>query len=392
MRPLLFGAAICVAVFVTVPPDAAAPGGSHESTVTPSQRATQEDFLTLNTAYVNPPKQVNRLLDLPTELEDRRMLDTSLKTSLFHGRLKSEGEVRYSPPPSSTLEQKGGSDRRLLRFGMTGTQGSFQYGLSMREAGKAVVDGPDLASREMWGEWHLGVARVRTSLGDSWNNVDKDPLRSRITQTQQRIALTLAQPAWPEIAVSYSRAALVSSLDPLVVAAQHRAVDTYEGALGYSGTGWNARATMGYAANADVLTPGRDTRALIYGVNGTYRIDQLFTLSPSLNLRDERQRWSGVRVVSRSGSLALGYTPDPHLSVTALAAYSETHSTDNLFALSALNATSTVTWKPDSLARIHASLSFETSHKVAHNTLSAPQTLEDTSGVVRLQFSDWVIW
>lgn len=351
-----------------------------------------QSVVAVRTAYVNPPAQLTRLIDLPLELEDRRILTTTATAAWFDGRLKSEGEFRHGQTPAGSLGQHTGSDQRLLRLGITARQGSFQYGLSLREAGKAVVDGPDQAVREMWGEWHLGAARVRTSLSDLWNNVDKDPMRSRITQTQERIALTLGRPAWPEVTVAFSRTALSSSLDPQGVAAQQKMVTAYEGALAYTGTGWNARATAGYASNADVLMPGMDSRALMYGVSGTYRLEHVLTLNPSLNLRDERQQWSGVRLLSRSGSLALAFAPNPRLSLKTLAGYNEISSTDHLVALTDFNTTSTVTWKPESLARYHASLSLETSHKVTHNSLGATQTLEDTSGVIRLQFADVVIW
>jgi len=394
---LLVGTAISyLALVATVPPCTAASADPPVSTGTPPSGSLKPqdnpDFLIFKSVYLDPPKQVNRLIELPLELEDRRTLKTLANGSLFRGLLKGEGEVMYSPPAPGTFEQRGGSDRRLLRFGLTGNQGAFRYGVAMREAGKAAVAGPDQASREMWGEWQVGFARLRTTLSDVWNNVDKVQNLSRMTQTNERIALTLARPKWPELTIAYTRTALASSLDPQGVAPQQRALATYDSALAYAGTGWNASASAGYAVNSDLSAAGLDTRAFTYGLNGTYRVERLLTITPSLNVRDERQLWSGARIFSRSSSMTLAYTPDPTLTITALAAYNDSSSTDRLVSLSNFNSTNTVTWKPETLSRLHASLSLEASHKVSHNQLAAPQSLEDTSGLVRVQFADLVIW
>ena len=398
MLTLLFvGAATSfLALVATVPPCTAAQAGAPVSSSSPASSSSNPQdnpvFLSFKSVYVDPPKQVNRLIELPLELEDRRSLKTLVTGSLFNGLLKGEGELMYSPPAPGTFEQRGGSDRRLLRLGLTGSQGTFRYGMAVREAGKGSLAGPDQASREMWGEWQVGFARVRTTLSDVWNNVDKVQNVSRVTQTNERVALTLARPKWPELTLAYTRTALASSLGPQGVAPQQRALATYDSALNYAGTGWNASAAAGYAVNSDLSAAGLDSRAFTYGMNGTYRVERLLTITPSLNLRDERQLWSGARIFSRSSSMTLAYTPDPTLTITTLAAYTDSSSTDRLVSLSNFNSTNTVTWKPKTLSGLHASVSLEASHKVSYNQVVAPQAVEDTTGLVRLQIADLVIW
>jgi len=354
--------------------------------------ADADGLLSLSTAYVDPPRQLNRLLDLTKDLDDRRMLRTTAKASLFQGDLKGDGEISYGAPSTWSTEQRGNSERRQIRFGLTGGQGTWSYGLTFREAGKMAAASPDQATREIWGEWRFGLARLRTSVGETWNNVDRELTRQQVSQTQNRVGLILARPAWPEFSLTYARMAVATPINPDGLTAQRRSVQSYESALGYNGSNWNARASAGYMLTTDELVPSMQSAALIYGINGTYRFERLLAIIPSLAMREELQRWSGIHVLNRSGSITLAYTPASTFSFMSLATYNDTCSTDGLINITAFSAKSTVTWMPESLARYHASFALETSHKVTYSLSSPFPAVEDTTGLVRVSLTDIRIW
>ena len=346
-----------------------------------------ENLLSLKAAYLAPPKQTTRLTDLLTEVEDRRTLSMTAASSLFQGRLTGEGELAFSPPDSRTIEGRGDPQRRLMRLGLSGTRGSFRYGVTLREGGKAAAAAPDQAMREVWGEWRLGLAKLRTSLGETWNNVEKDPLRARVTQTYERLTLSFAPRSWPEFSLSYGQTEVATSLDPVGVAPQRLKTNALESALAYTGTGWNARASAAYAVSNDLLAPDFQTVGIAYALNGTYRLKQLLTITPSVSLRNDLQRWSGARIKNRSASLSLTYAAAPRFTMTVVTAYSAAHSSDRLVDLTTFNAKSAFTWSYEPIPRYQTSLSLEASHKLFHDAVNPTLSVEDTAGFIRLQFA-----
>jgi len=82
----------------------------------------------------------------------------------------------------------------MFRIGLTGSEGSLRYGLTVRHAGQGFLLIPDRASREVWGEWKTGWVTFRKAVGQTWNNVDGESTRSRLEQTYGRVGLLLTCP------------------------------------------------------------------------------------------------------------------------------------------------------------------------------------------------------
>ena len=171
-----------------------------------------------------------------------------MNSSLLSGRLKGEGEIADSRP-SGPGTQNGGTDMqyRLLRFGLTGIEHAFAYGANYRMEGQGFTTPQDQASREVWGEWHTGLIRFKTSLTERWNNIEKDPRRPRVMGTQGKTTMLVTMPAWPELMISYARDSSWSPSDLSGVPPQRNFTETVEAALFYAKPTWNARLLSAYS-------------------------------------------------------------------------------------------------------------------------------------------------
>lgn len=336
------------------------------------------------TPYLDTPQKHQRHNDI-LRGQEPRSLNFLATSTLFDGKLTGEGEVAYSSPALNALQGPGDAQHRLLRFGLTGTQGTLRYGLTYRSTGKAFTTLQDQAMREVWGEWQAGITRLRSSRAEVWNNVEKDPSRPRLIQTQEKIVLTLAPATWPEISLSYSRGSSSSSHEPSGVMPQRSQVDTLESALSYTGAAWTARLASAYSLNSDRLHPGMETEGLLHSFSASYRPTTTLTLAPSLSMREDRQRWSGVRIETPTTALSLNYSPDKLVNFTAVGSYSKTHSTDGLVDSSAFNATSKVSWTFQESSPVHTTLSIEAAYRRSVDAICPTLSNENLSGLVLLQ-------
>ncbi|MBI4400467.1 MAG: hypothetical protein HY581_02405 [Nitrospirae bacterium] len=345
------------------------------------------NVVSLKTSYLATPLNPLRLKDVLLEKEEHRNLSFLGTTSLFEGKLVGEGEMTYSPSDPKTAQRTGDARHRLLRLGFTGTQGTLRYGVTYRSAGKAFTSLPDQAIRELWGEWQVGVTRLRSSLTEVWNNLDKDPSRPRMTQTQEKISLSLAPTPWPEISLSYTRGSASSSLEPTGVVPQRSQVDTLEGALSYTRTTWTARLASTYSLISDRLHPGVETEGWDHSFSGSYRPMNILTIAPTLSVREDRQRWSGVSTKTPSVALSLTYSPDKMFNFTAFGSYSKTHSTDGFIDSLASNAKSVVSWTFQGTSPLRTTLSFEAVYRNSLDAIRPARSTEDLSGLVRVQLA-----
>ena len=168
-----------------------------------SLRRLAEAF-SVRTLVVPQSQQVSRLRDLASQPTDKQALKVQLNSSWWGGKMTASGEVLDgSPSGPERAPAVRESQYRFMRFGLTGTEGSFRYGMAFRSAGQEAPGMRDRAVRELWGERHLGLLRLRSALSEDRNNVDRDPRRPRFVGTQERTTLAIAPRQWAELAVSY---------------------------------------------------------------------------------------------------------------------------------------------------------------------------------------------
>ena len=333
--------------------------------------------MTLKSAYVTPLNKPVRPSDFILQAEDRPTRSVLATASFLQGRLVSEGEVAYTGTDSRS---------RLLRLALTGTHGRLRYGINYRTAGKFFINTPDQTMREVWGEWSVGIARFRSSMTETHDNLDKEPDRSRVMHTQERMAVTVAPPAWAEVGLSYTRSFTSSSLDPLGVSPQRTRLDTLEGTVTYPRSTWQARFSSTYSLNRDWLIPGGETVGLAHALSASYSPTKALNVSPSISLREDRQLWSGVQSETRSGSLSLTYAPDATFTLRASGSYNKTRSSDGLVDLSRYDAKAGVSWASQA-KRFRKSLSFEAGYAHSLDRINRALSADELSGLLHVQLT-----
>ncbi|HJU05633.1 MAG TPA: hypothetical protein VJ692_10825 [Nitrospiraceae bacterium] len=310
-----------------------------------------------------------------------------MNTSWLSGRVQGEGEVTDSRPSTQGASDNGNMlQYRLIRFGLTGMQHGLKYGVSYRVAGEGFSTTiQDQGTREVWGEWNSGIVRLRTAVTERWNNLDRDPRRPRVSGTQNKTTLAIAFPAWPELSVSYARDSLWSSLEPIGVAAQRNLMNSVEAAVSFVKMKWTARLLSTYSVNIDQLREDGETVGLMHALSGSYRPTERITIAPSVSLRADQQRWTGVRLDTPSASVLLSYAPNSVFKMTAFGLYSKTRSTDGLMDSSTSKMSSVFTWICRDTPKLHTTVSFDASYSSMLDAIQPAHPIEDLSGLLRLQ-------
>ena len=335
-----------------------------------------------------PPTASTRLKDLVPDSERPQTKGVVAASTFFKGQLTTEGEVANNATNDagipSRIDQRDDGTKRMVRMALTGTNGQFRYGINYRSAGKAFFNSPDQTVREMWGEWGVGIAKLRSSSGQTWNNVDLDPTRARIQHTFNRIGLAVAKTAWPELSLTYTRSALASSFDPSGSIPQRSQSNSMEAALSYTGLTWNARLSSSYILTIDETRGGSQSTAFAQTLVATYRPMNTLTLAPTLSYRTETQSWSGATMQTPMASLSLLYKQSQRLLVSAMGGYTSTSSSDGLIDTNSIVGKGMFALHLDPIYGHPTTISLEAAYTNTTNRTVAGLDTEDLSGLVRI--------
>ena len=335
-----------------------------------------------------PPTASTRLKDLVPDSERPQTKGVVAASTFFKGQLTTEGEVANNATNDagipSRIDQRDDGTKRMVRMALTGTNGQFRYGINYRSAGKAFFNSPDQTVREMWGEWGMGIAKLRSSSGQTWNNVDLDPTRARIQHTFNRIGLAVAKTAWPELSLTYTRSALASSFDPSGSIPQRSQSNSMEAALSYTGLTWNARLSSSYILTNDETRGGSQSTAFAQTLVATYRPMNTLALAPTLSYRTETQSWSGATIQTPMASLSLLYKQSQRLLVSAMGGYTSTSSSDGLIDTNSIVGKGMFALHLDPIYGHPTTISLEAAYTNTTNRTVAGLDTEDLSGLVRI--------
>lgn len=335
-----------------------------------------------------PPQTSTRLKDLVPDSDRPQTKGIVAASTWLKGQFTTEGEVANNTTNdagmASRIDQRDDGSKRMVRMALTGTNGGFRYGINYRSAGKAFFNSPDQTVREAWAEWGLGIAKLRSSTGQVWNNVDLDPSRSRIQQGFNRIGVAVVKPAWPELSLTYSRSTVASTFDPTGTIPQRSHSNSMEAALAYSGLTWNARLSSSYILTNDDLRGGAETTALAQTLTAVYRPFNTLTLTPTLSYRTETQSWSGAKVNTPMASLSLFYKQSRRLLVSAMGGYTSTTSSDKVTATESIVGKGMFAFHLDPIYGHPTTISLEASYANLTNRALSGFDSEDLSGLVRI--------
>lgn len=335
-----------------------------------------------------PPTTSARLKDLVPDSERPQTKGVGANATWLKGQLTAEGEVANNATNdaglSSRIDQRDDGAKRMVRMALTGANGPVRYGVNYRSAGKAFFNSPDQTVREMWAEWGLGIAKIRSSSGQTWNNVDLDPNRPRIQQNVNRIGVALVKSAWPELSVTYARSALASSFTPAGLTTQRSQSNSMEAALAYVGLSWNAKLSSSYILTNDEMRGGAQSTTFAQTLVATYRPFNTLTLAPTLSYRTETQSWSGAKIQTPMASVSLLYKQSQRLLVSAMGGYTSTTSSDGLIETESIVGRGMFAFHLDPIYGHPTSISLEASYTNTTNRAVAGLDTEDLSGLVRI--------
>ena len=337
-----------------------------------------------------PSVPISRLRDLTLDSERPRIEQLVATTTLFSGRLSTEAEVAQSQRRATWLTPLVmGSTRtdvsaRMFRIGLTGSEGSFRYGLIFRQAGQDFLLTPDRANRELWGEWRTGWVTVRNSIGQTWNNVEGESTRSRLEQTYGRVGLLLDTPSWPELSVTYARNSLNSVLDPVGVTPQRSSNHVLEGAIAMHRPTWDLRLASSYILANDLFNGEADSTVKAQTLSAVIRPITSLTITPVFTYRQEVRSKSGIRIENPVASLAVNYEKNSQLLFSAVGNYGSSRSSDGLLDNETLRWRGMMDWALYTSPEWITKIAFEAGYNRLSNRTARSHVIEDISGLVRL--------
>ena len=350
--------------------------------------------MSVASTYAVVPPVSTRLRDLTPETDGPRIKGLVAKMTWLKGKFTTESEVANSYGGTDWLDTRMPRDnrmdrsRQMVRLGLTGTAGTFRYGLTYRNAGRAFLNGPDQASRELWGEWRNNRVILRSAVGQLWNNVAEDAARPRQTQTYGRMTMALARPSWPELSLTYARNSFSTMFEPLGIIPQHTQSHTLEGAVAYQSLRWNVRLASSYALNSDLLRGGAESNVKMQLLTATFRPLNTFTISPMLGYREEIQDVSGMRIDGPSASLALHYKQSQRLLISAMANYASSHSNDGQIDSENMGGKGMLAWDVHRSSNWSTMIAVEAGYTRVSNRVTPAADTEDISGILRLVLAD----
>ena len=334
------------------------------------------------------PAQAGRLRDLVPDSDRPRTQGLVAASTWLKGQFTTEGEVAnnssHELPMVSRIDRREEAAGRMVRFALNGAHEQFRYGANYRSAGRAFFNTPDQTVREIWGEVRWGRTKLRSTVGEMWNNVDLDPSQARIEQRYSRIGLAWAKPSWPELSLTYARTASNSSAEPVGFQPQRTQSNSIEGAMAYSGSNWNARVASSYILLADDLNSSGDSVALAQTMTGQYRPINTLTIMPTLTYRTQQVQWSGVRTDTPVASVSLQYRQSQRLLVSAMGGYTSSRSTDRAINTESVMSRGLFAFHLDPIYGRAAMLSLEAAYTNTMNRTTPWADAEDISGLLRL--------
>lgn len=350
--------------------------------------------MSVASTYAVVPPMSTRLRDLTPETDGPRIKGLVAKMTWLKGKFTTESEIANSYGGTDWLENRMPRDNRMdrskqmVRLGLTGKAGTLKYGLTYRNAGRAFLNGPDQANRELWGEWRANGVILRSAVGQLWNNVAEDAARPRQTQTYGRMTMGLTRPSWPELSLTYARNSFSTMFEPLGIIAQHTQSHTLEGAVAYQSLRWNVRLASSYALNSDLLRGGAESNVKMQLLTATFRPLNTFTISPMLGYREEIQDVSGMRIDGPSASLALHYKQSQRLLISAMANYASSHSNDGQIDNENVGGKGILAWDVHRSSNWSTMIAVEAGYTRVSNRVTPAADTEDISGILRIVLAD----
>lgn len=218
-------------------------------------------------------------------------------------------EVGYGGFSAASGDGFGNADHRFVRI-QTSQQGSlFRYGANFQSAGAQFYrPGSDIAvdraSAEAWLMKSWNKLRVRSYFNQAYNNVDRDPTRARMVDSQFGTRADYTIQTWPYLgyAVDHAIGLRHSTLEPVGSDHVDAALESTRLSLKYRSARWTGTLSSSHFTQQDGDGASASTvRQSKLQMSGTLRLSDSLSLQPGIahyaseaNVETE-QRWINVR-------------------------------------------------------------------------------------------------
>lgn len=261
---------------------------------------------------------------LPTGAGDDKALaylNTRVEASL--GDNLPDAQMEFSSSAHSLDRGAGFSSQdssNSFRFDLQHAGQGFGYGFNFFSVGKDFSGRgksernprADRQGKELWGLWRLGRLGIRPLLQRSHDNLEVDPDRPRLTDTQVGLTLDHSVLSWPYLgySVSYLSGTRRSSLEPEGYESYSGPVSTAALSLNYAAGKWGAslhssRDDSENSSSGD----GNQNTTLSHYLSGSYYPNHTISLTGEVgHVRDEYKAQDAT-TVTNDASLSLSYKP-----------------------------------------------------------------------------------
>ncbi len=353
-------------------------------------------FLILNVSQSHQQIKSNKFL---VDVGRLGFLNLQLTSNKLGGTLVGTGEMIYSP--YQNFDQMEGFREYqpvLLRFGLKGNWGRFDYGveyLHARSGANKVIGRKikgDQEGSSLWLKQSMGVFKITALFSDFVDNVADNPGKPRIRNTQGGITFNVALPNMPLLNVYYTHGYSRSVYEPSGSQPQQNWLENFGATLYYSRSNWDISVSSTSGISSDKLLSDSNSITFFYQLSGSYRPITSITISPALSLGDERYMWSGggVRYITPTASIWFGYYPlSDDFNLSFYGSYTINKSNDGYTDTNALNGTLSLVW---TLARSPLgkhSLSFDVSYYHYLDDVYESSTYKDISALLNLKLASF---
>ena len=298
----------------------------------------------------------------------------------------SEGAFASGRPESLTGTRPLTDWHHQIRLVHASPWKQSRYGIEYRYDGNEL----DQELVQLWSEWTFGPAKLKTSITSLEDNIGKADNRPRLATLDNKIAIDVAVLADTRFGLSYSRASIRSTWDPLWSYPFKHMRDKVGVSLVYQRPVWKAKLASTYISVQDQLAHRQEAMTLRHKLSLAYRLVPELTITPSMHYK---QQWTyGSQTWTTTPSVGLSITHHELLKdvdITAKSSYTWSQNPRQTVETRTINATGRLAWHLKRFRLGKTTVSFEVSYVNVSDRMLPINSYEGLTGglSLRIQFS-----
>lgn len=199
-------------------------------------------------------------------------------------------EVGYGGFSAANGDGFGNADHRFVRIQTSQHSSLFRYGANFQSAGAQFYrPGSDIAadraSAEVWLTKSWNKLRVRSYFNQAYDNVDRDPTRARMVDSQLGARAEYTIQTWPFLgyAIEHAIGLRHSTFEPIGSDHVDATLESTRVSMKFRSTRWTSTLSTSYFnQQGDADTSSNNARQSKQQLSGTLRVSENFSLQPGI--------------------------------------------------------------------------------------------------------------